>query len=55
MPPLHDVDALQATRLVHLRHAPALTQTRAFLQAVGDVVEYPTNLVGRLASTTPKV
>jgi len=46
--PLHDVDALRATRPVHLRHAPTLTETRALLQAVGDVGGYPTNLVARL-------
>ncbi|HRZ54560.1 MAG TPA: hypothetical protein P5525_03765 [Candidatus Paceibacterota bacterium] len=32
--PLHDVDALRATRPVHLRHAPTLPETRAFPQAV---------------------
>jgi hypothetical protein len=25
--PLHDVDALRATRPVHLRHAPAISET----------------------------
>ncbi len=34
---LHDVDAPRTTRPVHLRHAPTLTETRALLQAVGDV------------------
>ena len=35
--PLHDVDALRATRPGHLRHAPTLTETRALPQVVGDV------------------
>jgi len=46
--PLHDVDALRATRPVRLRHAPTLTQTWALRQAVVDVGGYPTNLVARL-------
>lgn len=31
--PLQNVDALRATRPVHLRHAPNRTETRALLQA----------------------
>lgn len=37
MTPLHGVDALRATRPVHLLHVATLTETRALLQAVGDV------------------
>lgn len=47
--PLHDVEAPpHATRPVHLRHAPILIQTRALLQAVGNVGGCPTNLVACL-------
>jgi integrase len=46
--PLHDVDALRATRPVHLRHAPTISETRALLQAVPDLAGYPTNLITRL-------
>ena len=46
--PLHNVDALQARQPVHLRHAPTVAETRALLQAVGDVAGYPTNLIARL-------
>ena len=38
--PLHDVDALRATRPVHLRHAPTVAETRALLQAVRDEAGY---------------
>jgi len=34
--PLHDVDALRATRLAHLRHAPTISKTLALLQAFRD-------------------
>jgi hypothetical protein len=34
--PLHGVDALRATRPIHLRHAPTVSETRALLQAVRD-------------------
>jgi hypothetical protein len=37
--PLHDVDALRATRPVHLRHAPTLSETRALLQAVSELAD----------------
>lgn len=46
--PLHDVDALRAKRPVHLRHAPTIDETRALLQAIGDVAGYPTRLIARL-------
>jgi len=46
--PLHDVDALRATRPVHLRHAPTVAETRALLQAVRDEAGYPTNLIVRM-------
>lgn len=42
--PLHDVDVLQSTRPVHLRHAPIIAETRALLQAVRDEPGYPTDL-----------
>ena len=45
--PLHDVDALRATRPAHLRHAPTVGETRAVLQAVPDLAGYPTNLIAR--------
>ena len=38
--PLQKVDALRATRPVHLRHAPTVSETRALLQAVRDVGGY---------------
>jgi site-specific recombinase XerD len=46
--PLHDVDALRATRPAHLRHAPTVSETRTLLQAVSDLAGYPTNLIARL-------
>ncbi len=46
--PLHDVDALRATRPVHLRHAPTISETRVLLQAVCDLAGYPNNLIARL-------
>jgi hypothetical protein len=45
---LHDVDALRATRPVHLRHAPTISETRALPQAVSDLAEYPTILIAGL-------
>ena len=35
--PLHGVEALRATRPVHLRHAPTISETRVLLQAVCDL------------------
>lgn len=46
--PLRDVNALRAKRPAFLRHAPTVAETRALLQAVGDVAGYPTNLIARL-------
>ena len=39
--PLHNVDALRATRPVRLRHAPTINTTRALLQAVCDQAGHP--------------
>ena len=38
--PLHNVDALRATRPAHLRHAPTVSKTRSLLQAVPDLAGY---------------
>jgi integrase len=46
--PLANVDALRATRPVHERYAPTVTETQALLQTVPNQGGYPTNLVARL-------
>lgn len=46
--PLQSVEALRASRPVHLRHAPTVAEVRALLPAVPDLAGYPTNLITRL-------
>jgi len=46
--PLQGIDALRATRPVHLRHAPTIEETQALLRTVRDAAGYPTNLITRL-------
>ena len=46
--PLQSVDALRASRPVHLRHAPTVAEIRALLPVVPDLAGYPTNLIARL-------
>jgi integron integrase len=46
--PLANVDALRATRPVHERYAPTVTETQALLQTIPNQGGYPTNLVARL-------
>lgn len=46
--PLANVDALRATRPVHERYAPTVTETQTLLQTIPNQGGYPTNLVARL-------
>lgn len=46
--PLGNVDALRATRPVHLRQAPTVQETGELLRTVQDVGGYPTRLIVRL-------
>jgi hypothetical protein len=34
---VHDVEALRTARLVHLRHAPTISEIRSLLQTVSDL------------------
>jgi integron integrase len=43
-----DVDALRAKRPVHMRRAPSVEETLSLLQTVGNVGQYPTNLIARM-------
>jgi integrase len=46
--PLGNVKALRATRPVHERRAPTVSETHALLQTVRNQGGYPTNLIARM-------
>lgn len=43
-----NVDALRATRPIHERHAPTVSETQLLLQTIRNEGGYPTNLIARM-------